>query len=70
MLEKDLPEITCVVNANEDHAPCAIAALEKDCHVYLEKPMAPTMEECHAIIEAEKKSKGHLQVDLNTSMEP
>ncbi len=56
------PDVVCVVNANEDHAPAAVEALEANCHVYLEKPMAPTLEECVRIIEAEKKSSGRLQV--------
>ncbi len=56
------PDIVCVVNANEDHAPAAIKALEAGCHVYLEKPMAPTLEESAKIVEAEKKSEGSVQV--------
>ncbi len=62
LADVDRPAIVCVVNANEDHAPAAIAALEAGCHVYLEKPMAPTLEECAAIVEAERRSEGHLQV--------
>ncbi|MBD3317273.1 MAG: hypothetical protein GF344_15915, partial [Chitinivibrionales bacterium] len=63
MLEKDnKPQIVCVVNANDAHAEATLKALEADCHVYLEKPMAPTLEECVRIVEAEKRSKGQLQV--------
>ncbi len=62
MASEEAPEIVCVVSANESHGPDAIAALEAGAHVYLEKPMAPTLEECVAIVEAEKRSGCHLQV--------
>lgn len=62
MAASDRPRVVCVVNANEDHAPAAVAALEAGAHVYLEKPMAPTLAECEKIVEAERRSEGHVQV--------
>lgn len=56
------PEVVCVVNANHDHLEATLEALEADCHVYLEKPMAPTLAESKQIVEAEAKSKGSVQV--------
>lgn len=58
----DRPLVVCVVNANDQHAPAAVAALDAGAHVYLEKPMAPTLEECKQIVDAEKRSDGALQV--------
>jgi predicted dehydrogenase len=62
MSSDDPPAVACVVNANEHHAPATIAALEGGAHVYLEKPMAPTLEECERIVEAEQASGRTLQV--------
>jgi predicted dehydrogenase len=62
LAKEDKPDIVCVVNANEDHAPATIKALEADCHVYLEKPMAPTLAQSATIIEAEARSRGTVQV--------
>ncbi|MFW5840261.1 MAG: Gfo/Idh/MocA family protein, partial [Planctomycetota bacterium] len=62
MNSQDKPQVVCVVNANEDHAPATIEALEGGAHVYLEKPMAPTLAECEQIVEAEKRSGQTLQV--------
>jgi predicted dehydrogenase len=54
--------VVCVVNANDQHAPDTIAALEAGAHVYCEKPMAPTLAECAAMVAAEKRSGRHLQI--------
>ncbi len=59
---QDRPLVVCVVNANADHAPATIAALEAGAHVYCEKPMAPTLAECERMVEAERRSGRHLQI--------
>lgn len=56
------PQVVCVVNANHDHLESTLQALEAGCHVYLEKPMAPTLAECRQIVEAEAASVGTVQV--------
>lgn len=56
------PDIIFVLNANEDHCPAVTAALAAGCHVYCEKPMAPTLEECRAMVESERASGRHLQI--------
>ncbi|MHB9296336.1 Gfo/Idh/MocA family oxidoreductase [Pillotina sp. SPG140] len=38
------------------HAPVALACLNAGCHVLIEKPMAASLEECDAILEAERAS--------------
>lgn len=45
-----------VCTYNSTHAVCTIAALEKGCHVLLEKPMTVTLEDAKKIREAEAKS--------------
>jgi UDP-N-acetylglucosamine 3-dehydrogenase len=51
-----------VVTMWDQHTEPAIAALKAGKHVFLEKPMASTVEDCNRIIAAAKGSKGILQV--------
>ena len=51
-----------VVTMWDQHTDIAIAALEAGKHVFLEKPMASTVADCHKIITAAKKAKGILQI--------
>jgi len=62
MIASAKPLVACVVNANDQHAPDTIAALEAGAHVYCEKPMAPTLAECEAMVAAEKRSGRRLQI--------
>lgn len=55
-------DVVCVVNANHHHKADTLTALEAGCHVYLEKPMAPTLAECKEIVEAAETSSGSVQV--------
>ena len=60
---KDLvsdPDTDVIVVASPDHfhREQAIAALEAGKHVFCEKPLALTMEDCNAIIDAEAKAVG------------
>lgn len=59
---REKPLVVAVVNANDGHAPATIAALRAGAHVFCEKPMAPTLTECVAMVDAEKKSGRHLQI--------
>jgi len=58
------PEIDAVsiVTHINDHRDITIAALKSGKHVFLEKPMASTPEECDAIIAAAEKAKGIFMV--------
>jgi predicted dehydrogenase len=58
------PEVDAVVvgTPNALHAPQAIAALEAGKHVLVEKPMATSVAECDAMIEAARASGARLMV--------
>jgi predicted dehydrogenase len=45
-----------------DHRDIAVAALRAGKHVFLEKPMAPTVEDCEQIIQAAQESDGVFMV--------
>ena len=52
------------------HAPMTKAALARDIHVFLEKPMAITAEDMDALIEAEKNSRGRVCVCFQNRFSP
>lgn len=58
------PDIDAVVIATPDHwhAPIAIAALEANKHVYVEKPMTHNIAETYALRDAARNSKAIFQV--------
>src|SRR5262249_42297286 len=55
-------EAVSVVTMWDQHAAPTLAALEAGKHVFLEKPMASTLEDCDAIVQAAQKSKGFFMV--------
>lgn len=54
-----------VCSANTSHAQITIAALKAGKHVLCEKPMATTLEDCEAMLEAAKASGKRLMIDQN-----
>src|SRR5688572_18690188 len=46
------PDVVHVLTPPASHARLAIEALEMGCHVFVEKPMAPTAVECDEMIAA------------------
>jgi len=63
VLEASKPDI--VVDAGPDylHGPQCVAALERGCHVLIEKPMATSVEDAQALLAAEKASGKIIMVD-------
>ena len=58
-----------VATPHEFHAENAIMAARNGKHVLVEKPMALTLEECHAMIEAARKGGVHLVVGHSHSFD-
>lgn len=52
------------------HKEMAVAALEVGKHVYLEKPMARTPEECRQVLNASRAAKGILQLGFQLRHDP
>ncbi len=55
-IERDAVDGVFLVLPNTQHAPYAIAAARRGLHVIVEKPMAPTLDECRQMIEAARSS--------------
>ncbi|MCL2007839.1 MAG: Gfo/Idh/MocA family oxidoreductase [Treponema sp.] len=53
---KDLADVMFICTPDREHADLAILALRNDYHVLLEKPMAPTLEDCRRILDAANES--------------
>lgn len=62
-------EAVYVATPHEFHAQNAITAAQHGKHVLVEKPMALSLEECHAMIEAARKAGVHLVVGHSHSFD-
>ncbi|MBN2291653.1 MAG: Gfo/Idh/MocA family oxidoreductase [Pirellulales bacterium] len=62
MLEDDSIDVIGIVTHIDDHRDIAIDALEAGKNVFLEKPMAPSVEDCDMIIEAARRGGGKFMV--------
>jgi predicted dehydrogenase len=49
-LKNTRPDAVCISTYTETHAPYAIAAMEAGAHVFLEKPVADTIEDCERVL--------------------
>ena len=66
------PTIEGVIVATRDdfQAPLTIAALEAGKHVYVEKPLATTPEQCDKVVQAQRRSGKHVAVGFNRRFAP
>jgi predicted dehydrogenase len=64
ILTRDDVDVVFVKTPNHVHCEPAVAALEAGKHVFCEKPMALTMEDCRRMTQAAREARRLLQVDL------
>lgn len=62
MLRECRLDVVDIVTPSHTHRDIACAALEAGAHVLLEKPMAISMADCHAILDAARKANLHLAI--------
>ncbi|KAF0180519.1 MAG: oxidoreductase domain-containing protein [Nitrospirae bacterium] len=67
--DKDIDAIL-IVSRHKEHAKQAIEALNAGKHVFVEKPMAITVEECRSIYDAVRSSGKRLMVGFNRRFAP
>jgi predicted dehydrogenase/threonine dehydrogenase-like Zn-dependent dehydrogenase len=63
-------DVLVIVSRNQQHAPQALAALRAGKHVFLEKPMALTEEECRQLYVASEETGKQLTVGFNRRFAP
>lgn len=56
------PDLVSINTYTDTHADLAIRAMEAGCHVFIEKPLAATIEEASAVIETAKRLKKKLVI--------
>jgi predicted dehydrogenase len=66
------PEIdgVLIVTREDSHVPLTIEALAAGKHVYVEKPLAETADECAKVVEAQEKSGKIVAIGMNRRMAP
>lgn len=62
--------VVVIVSRNQHHASQALAALRAGKHVFVEKPMALTEEECRALYQAAQESGKQITVGFNRRYAP
>lgn len=61
-LKKAKPDAVCISTYPDTHEEFAIKAFNAGCHVFLEKPVAPTVAGCERVVAAAKKANKKLVV--------
>lgn len=51
LLEREKPDVVHITTPPKFHAPLAMMAVDAGCHVYMEKPLAPTAAEARKLID-------------------
>lgn len=70
MINKENLDVVHVCTPNNSHAPITIYALEHDCHVMCEKPMAKTYAEAKAMMETHKRTGKKLTIGYQNRFTP
>ena len=70
LLRDEAVDVVVIVSRNTQHAPQALAAIQAGKHVFLEKPMALTVDECRALQQAVAESGKQLTVGFNRRYSP
>jgi predicted dehydrogenase len=69
-LSKTQPDAVCISTYTDTHADYAIAAMEAGAHVFLEKPIAATNEDCERVIATARRLKRKLIVGYILQVHP
>ena len=61
-LAETKPDVVCIASLPDTHAAFALKALEAGAHVFVEKPLAETVEDAEAVVAAARRGKRKLVV--------
>ena len=70
MLAQVKPDVVIVASRDDTHDEVIIKALEAGVHVITEKPLTTTPEKCRAILEAQRRTGGKIDVTFNYRFAP
>lgn len=70
MINKENLDVVHICTPNNAHAPATVYALEHDCHVMCEKPMAKTYKEAQQMLEAHKRTGKKLTIGYQNRFTP
>lgn len=70
VLRDSAVDVVMIMSRNQYHAAQSIAALKAGKHVFVEKPMAITEEECREVVRVVKETGRHLMVGFNRRFAP
>jgi polar amino acid transport system substrate-binding protein len=70
VIDDDSVNLVVIASRHDTHAALAQKTLERGKHVFVEKPLALTVEELDSVIEAAMVSKGRLMVGYNRRFSP
>src|SRR5699024_8470063 len=62
MLAAEQPDLVSIATPPGTHCELTVQALEAGAHVIVEKPMAPSLEECDRMLESQRRSGKLLSV--------
>jgi len=65
MLERAAPDIVCVATGNRDHHDPTVASVRAGAHVFVEKPMAFSLDEARSMVAAADQAGVALGVNFN-----
>ena len=69
MIDDQKPDIVHVLTPPQYHADLSIMAMNRGCHVFVEKPLALSMADAENMLEASKENKVKLCVNHNLAFE-
>jgi predicted dehydrogenase len=70
MLSRERPDVVHIATPPGSHLPLARTALDADCHIFVEKPLAPSLADTLAIVEAAETAGRKLTVGYTYLFDP
>ena len=70
MLERERPDVLHITTPPQSHRELAIRAMERGCHVYVEKPFAPTVADARAILELAERLGRKVTIGYTYAYDP
>jgi predicted dehydrogenase len=70
LLERERPDVVHIATPPGAHLPLATRAIEAGAHVFVEKPLAPELEQCRAMIDAAEAANRKLTVGWTSFFAP